>query len=87
MSRSVLLAAINVADSLTGLGTFLLGLCAVAGIVDQRHRSRRVEGKADEIHKAVNGNTAADRSYIAELTKALNAAGLKVPPPPVPESE
>lgn len=87
MSRSVLLAAINVADSLTGLGTFLLGLCAVAGIIDQRHRSRRVEGKTDRIQTAVNGNTAADRSYIAELTKTLNANGIKVPPPPVPEAE
>lgn len=83
----MVLGSFNVADSLTGIGTFLLGACALAGILDQRKRSRRVEGKADQIHKAVNGNTAADRRYIAKLTATLTEHGIVVPPPPVPEAE
>lgn len=73
--------AINVANNLTGIGTLLLGLAAVAGLADQRRRVKGLQSGQNEIHRAVNGNTTADRERIAQLTHALSEAGVPIPLP------
>ena len=73
--------ALDVAGYATGAGTLVLGIATLLGVIDARHRTRRVEGKTDAIQELVNGNADRDRQRIHQLTVALADAGIPIPVP------
>lgn len=80
----MLFAAINVAGSLVGVGTLLVGVATMFTAWDNRQRAKRLEKGQTEIHKAVNGNATAERARSSQLVGALSKAGIEVPDPPTP---
>jgi hypothetical protein len=71
--------AVDISGDLTGIGTLLIGVATLAGVIDARRRAKRLEKGQEAIHRTVNGNATAERARSSQLVGALAKAGVEIP--------
>jgi hypothetical protein len=77
-----MVVGLDVANSMTGVGTFLTGLAACGGIFHVHRRQSQVVEKLDTVDRNTNGELNRLRVELAAATAELERRGIS--PPPIP---
>lgn len=81
----MIIAGVDVSGDLVGVGTFLLGLGTFVTSLDNRRKARKLQEGQTKIATVVNGVASQAHARNDQLTDALVAADVPVPPRPAEE--
>lgn len=70
------------ASDVTAIGSLLVGLATLGGVIDNRRRTKGLQTQAQEIHETVNGVAGAQTARVEQLADVITDAGIVVPPRP-----